>query len=208
MNEKIELLFEELNEEKEQQAQTKSQKSNFLGDIHIEGILFILFIIYLISKKNDKPLLKLEAFQSGDIYNKISKMNYLVNDISPYFGYNTRSMLVGIGSLLNAAENLYGINQGVHKEKAKAISKVSSPKQTIKMLETLAPYLEGTGRENVNKILSVNNKMDRIKNNKGGNLLQNGQDMIDMLDMLNVKKAKEIKNNINQIKAVMKLINN
>lgn len=208
MNEKIDSLFEELNEEKEKQTQSTSQKNSFLGDIHIEGILFILFIIYIISKKNDKPSFKLDALHSGDIYNKISKMNYLVNDITPYFGYNTRSTLLGIGSLLNAAENIYGINKGAHKEKAKTMGRVTSPKQTIKVLEAISPHLEGTGKENVNKILAVNNKIDRIKNNKDGNLLQNGQDIIDVLDMLNVKKATEIKNNINQIKAVMKLINN
>ncbi len=199
MSEEMELLFEELDEEKKPD---KRVRKNFLGNIHMESILAILSLFYIMGGKNG-----ISKFMEGseDTYGHVSKMNHIIRDISPYFGDNTRTTLTGLESVLNVVENIYGIKSGAYKSKAQSMGNIESSKKHIKVLEKIAPHLEGAGKESAYKILELNNRMESLTG-RSGNLLKNGQDIIEILDILNVKQAKELKSNITAIKTVVNLL--
>lgn len=201
-NEKIELLFEELND-KNQEILGRNNPSS---DIHIENLLIGILFLFVVKNRKLNPL-KL-AENPEEKYYKVSKMNSLIRDVTPYFGYTGRGMLVNIESILNIAENLYGIGSGESKNRARTMNRISHPKKHIKILETVAPYLEGKGRENTDKLLRIDQKIERLQRNDRKDILKSGQDIIEIMDLLNIKKARELKQNINTIKTFISLFNN
>jgi len=204
MSEKMDLLVEELN--KERDSEKRIQKT-FLENMHIENILVLFVLYYIIGGGKSNNILKSVVKNPEDMYGHVSKMNHIIRDISPYFENNTRTSLTGLESVLNVVENIYGIKNGAYKTKAQSMGKISSPKKHIDVLEKITPYLEGPGRDKATRILELNNRIENLKGNDR-NLIKKGQNMIEILDLLNVKQAKEMKNNINAIKTVMKLLNN
>mgnify|MGYP001033290587 CR=1 FL=1 len=199
-NEKMELLLEELNSRKEKR---EVQKNTF-GNIPT-GSLFIGMLLFSAMAKKETNFLKLTD-DPKDKYYKVSKINHLVKDLVPYFDYNGRSMLANIESVLNIAENLYGIGSGINKNKAYSMGKIYHPKKHLKLLETVSPYLEGKGRENTEKLLKLNYMLERLQYNNKKDILKSGQDVIEILDLLNIKKAQELKQNINTMKTIASLL--
>ncbi len=200
MSEKMDLLFEELDERKESD---KRVRKNILGNVHMENLLAILPLFYIMGGNNN--IFKSIEKSSGDTYGHVVKFNHIIRDISPYFDDNVRTTLTGLESVLNVVENVYGLKSGVYKTKAESMGKLSTPKRHLKVLEKIAPHLEGTIKDNAYKILELDNRMESIRaNNK--DLLKSGQDIIEILDILNVKQAKAIKSNIAAIKTVVNLL--
>jgi len=204
MSEKMDLLVEELNKEKESKRRVKN---TFLENIHIENILALFVLFYIIGGNKDNNILKSVVKNPENMHVQVSKMNHIVRDISPYFEDDVRTSLTGLESVLNVVENIYGIKNGAYKTKAQSMGKISAPKKHIKVLEKIAPHLEGPGRENAVKILELNNRIEDLTGNEK-NIIKTGQNVIEILDLLNVKQATEMKNNIAAIKTVMKLLNN
>lgn len=205
MDEKINQLIEELNNEEYKEEQSLTTAKSFPSNIHIENILIGLLFLFLINNKKDSLLTKLNK-DPKELYGHISKTNYLIRDIMPYFGDDARSALSGMEALLNIAENVYNMKSGIYKERAKSMGTVNTPKKPIKLLQTAAPYLPNTGKENVNKFLDINNRIERLQNPQDRNLLRNGQEILELLDLLNVPQAKKIKGNIDTIKTFASML--
>lgn len=205
MEQKIEQLLEELDKEEAGLV----DKKNFLDGMNIEYILVGIALLLGFSN-NEKSLpfsLKLDQDSPEEAYDKISRMNHMVKDIMPYFGSNMRNVFTGIESLLNIAENVYGMNSGVYKTRAQSMGDVDVPKKPIRILEAASPYLKGTGKENIDKFITINNKIEKLQNNKDANILENGKEILDILDLVNVKQARDIKNRITTFKTLMNLLN-
>lgn len=208
MEQKIEQLLEDL----ENEDMAIVEKKGLLNGMNIEYIFIgiVLLLVFSNSNKNDSCLpftLKLDENDPEETYEKITRMNHMVKDVMPYFGFNMRNMFKGIESLLNIAENVYGLNSGINKKKVQAMGEIDIPKKPIKILEAASPYLKGTGKENIDKFLTINNKIEKLQNNKNSNLLENGKEVLDIMDLVNIKQARDIKQKITTIGTLMNLIN-
>lgn len=209
MEQKIEHLLEEIEDEET----TSLEKKGLLDGMNIEYILIAIVLLFVFAKNDGGGSLNLpftlnvDQDDPEDAYDKISRMNHLVKDIMPYFGLNMRNMFSSIESLLNIAENVYGMNSGVYKKRVEAMGEVDVPKKPIKILEAASPYLKGTGKENIDKFLTINNKIEKIQNSKDASILENGKEVLDILDLINVKPARDIKERITVIRSLMRLLN-
>ncbi len=207
MEQKIEQLLEELEEEET----ALSEKKGLLDGMNIEYILIAIVLLFVFAKNDgggSLPFsLNLDQDDPEEAYDKISRMNHLVKDIMPYFGLNMRNMFSSIESLLNIAENVYGMNSGVYKKRVETMGEIDVPKKPIRILEAASPYLRGTGKENIDKFLTINSKIERIQNNKDASILENGKEVLDILDLINVKPARELKQRITTIRTLMNLLN-
>ncbi|WZL72447.1 hypothetical protein QBE52_15475 [Clostridiaceae bacterium 35-E11] len=139
----------------------------------------------------------------------IHRTAQIVKGVRPYMGEQINETLGKAESLLDV---LYALNRYANHEykqnESYAQSYRSVPDKHIKILEAVRPHVRGKSKEKIEKVLTVNDRISRIKQNTGEkrNMLQDIENVTDILEILQVEKGHEIKKMLNKVKTIMAIM--
>ncbi|HHY90073.1 MAG TPA: hypothetical protein GX503_00260 [Clostridiales bacterium] len=133
----------------------------------------------------------------------------IVKSVKPYFKSKPREVLAKTESILEIFNALNRYLKGEYKiEKNSEFDAQSVSNKPVKILEAVRPHLKGEGKERIEKMLLLNDRINRLKNSSGGkrNLIEDAENITDILETLQHEKGREIRELINKTKEIMKII--
>ncbi len=134
----------------------------------------------------------------------------IVKSVKPYFQNKPREVLAKAESILEIFNAFNRYMQGEYKiEKNSDFDTQSVSNKPIKILEAVRPHLKGEGKERVEKMLLLTDRLNRLKNSPGGkrNLIEDAENITDILEVLQHEKGSEMRELLNKTKEIMKIIN-
>ncbi len=134
----------------------------------------------------------------------------IVKSVKPYFQNRPRELLAKAESILDILQAFNRYTQKEYIAEAYNTQEVKEiPNKPIKVLEAVKPHLKGESKDKVEKLLVLNDRMNRLKESSGEkrNLIEDAENIMDILEVLQYEKGQEIRELLNKTKEVMKIVN-
>lgn len=197
----IEVLnLEDLKDIKDRQTKTNNHVvANMLSTLFRGDMLLPLFLFALWNKEGKAQT------NTDDIH----RTAQIVKGVRPYMGEQIKEVLGKAESILDV---LYALNRYANREYkldgSYAQSYSNIPDKHIKILEAVRPHVRGRSREKIEKVLTVNDRINRLKQSTGEkrNMLEDIENVTDILEIIQADKGYEIKKMLNKVKTIMAIM--
>ncbi|MDF2547276.1 MAG: hypothetical protein K0R93_2174 [Anaerosolibacter sp.] len=173
--------------------------ANMLSGLISGNMLLPMMLFFLLNKEG------FQKFNSEDIYNTAA----IMKTAQPYFKDQHRQML---GKAENVLDILHAVNRLQNGEYASANRYTKSyhnvPDKPIKMMEAVRPYMKGKSRESIDKVLTLNERVNRLKNRSPGNvnIMEDIENMAGILEIISADKGYEVRDVLNKVHKMMAVL--
>ncbi|KXG74284.1 hypothetical protein [Thermotalea metallivorans] len=164
------------------------------GNIWLPIVLFIML--------NREGTMK---FSSDDLY----RAGEILKTARPYFGDKHREVLAKTENIVDIIHSLNRYAKGEYRSEGgfgKSYHNVAN--KPIKVMEAIRPYMRGKGRENIDKLLTLNDRVNRLRNRdpRNRNIAEDFEYMTDILEILKADKGREVRNVLNKVHKMMEIL--
>ncbi|AOT71348.1 hypothetical protein [Geosporobacter ferrireducens] len=148
------------------------------------NILIPLLLFMLLNREGMGKL------SSDEIY----RMTALLKSVKPYFSQPHREAL---SRTENVVDIVHGLSRYANNEYVKEDVYIQTvqEKNPIKLLETVRPHMRGKSRENIDKALILNDRINRLKNRTAHpqKIIEDLESITDIMEILQLEKGRELK---------------
>lgn len=126
----------------------------------------------------------------------------------PYFKSTHKDALSKTENILDALYSLNKLAKGEYKMDDSYMKSYNDVKdKPVKILQAVRPHIKGKSRETIDRVLTVEDRVKRLKNkDRQKNILEDFDNMTDILEMIQGNKGKEVRNVITKAKQMIEIM--
>ncbi|MBB6216922.1 hypothetical protein HNQ80_003027 [Anaerosolibacter carboniphilus] len=173
--------------------------SNILSSLVSGNMLLPMMLFFLFNKGET------QKFNSEDIYNTAA----MIKTAQPYFKDQHREMLAKTENVLDILHAVNRLQKGEYASTNRfGNSYYNVPNKPIKMMEAVRPYMKGKSKESIDKVLTLNDRVNRLKNRNPGdvNIMEDFDNMVGILEIISADKGYEVRNVLDKVHKMMAIL--
>lgn len=183
--------LEELRLEEKKAKKSNNVVATVVAELASIDVL-IPFVLYTILNVGDE-----KGSSKKKNVNKKNAQTYLVENIK---------------TLVDRGQNLVGIVDSmnkyveVKKQQVQELGKDNVSTDKVEVLEVIRPYVQGKGREKIDKAIYANEKINSLKVRANKDMLTDFQDMTEILALIQSDTGGQVKEALIKLKNIMEIL--
>ncbi|MFZ5968548.1 MAG: hypothetical protein ACOYVK_15445 [Bacillota bacterium] len=176
----------------------KSQNplSNIFSNI-MSNQMILPFFLFMLMSKGAGSINSEELFRYGE----------MLRTVQPYFKDKPNETLGKTENVLDIMHAFNRLTKGEYKEAKNYRSYADVPDKHIRILENIRPYMKGKSRDSIEKVLTLNDRVNRLRNRMGKkSFIEDFEDLTDILEILKRDKGYEVRSMLDKVKEMMDIL--